>query len=225
MICFVFLADSQNSPHHLCLVVYRIPPGYVPAVKKHGNSKVDLPFHPTWPSTKQRIKEECILHGPDNTVSLITAEQGGILNASASGMLPRDAKQVSNFKRKLSFQRTGSGPHLGAAVDDLFVVMQQAYSDDPAHKFVRAVNAAPEPAIVLATDSQLRELARFCTSAFEFSVLTVDPIFCLGDFEITFRHLFLQFKQPSIIVGPACIHCKRSFATYFFCHHNCQAVS
>ena len=38
------------------------------------------------------------------------------------------------------------------ATDNLFVVMQQAYSDDSAHKFVCAVNVTPEPAIVLVTD-------------------------------------------------------------------------
>ena len=162
------------------------------------------------------------MQGPDNTVSLITAGQGGILSASAPGKLLRDAKHVSNFKRKLSYQHKGPENHLGAAADDLFVVMQQAYSGDPAHKFVRAVNAAPEPAIVLATDSQLQDLARICTSAFEFSVLTVDPTFCLGNFDvtlITFQHLFLQskqFKQPPVMIGPACVHYKKSFATYLF---------
>ena len=78
--------------------------------------------------------------------------------------------------------------------------MQQAYSDDPSHKFVCAVNATPEPAIVLATDSQLRDLAHFCTSEFEFSVLTVDPTFCLGEFDaklITFRHLFYNQSDLS----------------------------
>ena len=135
IVIFIF-ADSENSPHHLCLVVCRIPAGFVPAVKKHGNSKGETPFHPTWTSTRQRIKEECILLGPDGTVSHITAEQGGILKASAPGKLPRDAKQVSNFKRKLSFQSMASGHPLGAAADNLFIVMQQAYSDDPSHKFI-----------------------------------------------------------------------------------------
>ncbi len=207
------------------MVVYRVPTGFVPTVKKHGNSKSKMPFHPTWPSTKQRIKDECLAHGPDHTVSLVSAEAGGIRCASAPGQLPRDAKQVSNFKKKLSFQSRSSRlplVTLGAAADDLFVVMQQAYCDDPLHRFVLAVNAAPEPAVVVAAHSQLRDLARFCTSPFEFSVLTVDPTFCLGEFDvtlITFRHLFLhskRFKQPPVFVGPACIHYKKSFSTYLF---------
>lgn len=34
-----------------------------------------------------------------------------------------------------------------AAADNLFVVMQQAFTEDPSKKFVRAVNAAPEPVV------------------------------------------------------------------------------
>ena len=61
----------------------------------------------------------------------------------------------TDAEKELSFHHNGSGHQLGVAADNLFVVTQQAYFDDPAHKFVHAVNAAPEPAIVLATDSQL----------------------------------------------------------------------
>ena len=62
--------------------------------------------------------------------------------------------------------------------------------------YVRLFNAAPEPAVVCATVQQLLDLARFCTAAFEFCPLTVtvDPTFCLGEFDvilITHRHLFL----------------------------------
>ena len=208
--------DAKNSPHHLCLVVYRIPPGFTPSIKKHGNSKSHIPFHPTWASTKQRIKEECLTLGPDDTVSTVSVSAGGIVGASAPGKLPRDAKQVSNFKKKVKHSVSS------AADDELFSVMQQAYSDDPTHKFIRAVNAAPEPAVVVATNSQLHDLARFCTSSFESSILTVDPTFCLGDFDVTLittRHLFLQskrFQQPPVLVGPACIHYKKSFSTYLF---------
>lgn len=85
------------------------------------------------------------------------------------------------------------GTSRDAAADELFLVMQKAYTEDPSQKFVRAVNAAPEPAVVCATDRQLCDLTRFCTTAFEFCPLTVDPTFSLGEFDvtlITYRHLF-----------------------------------
>ncbi len=194
-------------------------------MKSHGNSKNDTPFHPTWPSTRQKIKEKCLAEGPKHVVSLVSADAGGVLEASAPGRLPRDEKQVSNFKSRVpSGSRLSSviGLSRDAAADDLFIVMQKAFTEDPSKKFVRAVNAAPEPAVVVATDRQLQDLARFCTSTFEFTILTVDPTFSLGAFDvtlITFRQLQLQskrFKQPPVLVGPACVHFKKSFSTYLF---------
>lgn len=70
--------------------------------------------------------------------------------------------------------------------------MQQAYSDDPAHKFTRAVSAAPEPAVVVATDKQLHDVVHFCTSLIDFDVTL-----------ITFCHLLLEskrYKQPTTCV-------------------------
>ena len=169
-------------------MVYHIPHGFTPTLKKHGNSKGDVPFHPTWLSTKLKIKEECVAHGPKSTIADVSAKAGGVLKASAPGQLPRNEKQISNFKAKLAVQsRASAFPHLSldAAADDLFIVMQQAYTEDASKKFVRALNAPPKPAVVVATEHQLQDLARFCTSSFEFSILTADPTFCLGEFDVT----------------------------------------
>ena len=107
--------------------------------------------------------------------------------------------------------------------DQLFTVMEQTYSDDPAHKFIRAVNAAPEPAVVVATDKQLHDVVRFCTSPIDFSVLTIDPTFSFGDFDVTlttFCHLLLEskrYKQPPVFIGPSS---RKPFQrTYFSLQH------
>ena len=34
-----FVTDHKENPHHLCLVSYHIPTGFVPSVTPHGNSK------------------------------------------------------------------------------------------------------------------------------------------------------------------------------------------
>ena len=109
-------------------------PGFVPTLSSHGNAKVAKPFHPTWPSTLNRI----------------------------------------------------------------------------------------EPAIVLASDQQLHDLVRFGTSSQEFGVITIDPTFSLGKFDVTpltYRHLLLitrRSNQPPIFLGPLLIHYKKSFSTYLF---------
>ena len=69
-----FISDASNNPHNLCLVVYHIPAGFVPKIKKHGNAKENSPFYPTWPSTKQ-----CEIKGPKDTVAVVSAKAGGLL--------------------------------------------------------------------------------------------------------------------------------------------------
>ena len=78
--------------------------------------------------------------------------------------------------------------------------MQKAHTEDPASQFIQGIRTTPDPAIILAFDFQLDDLVRFCTSQSrgEFCVLTVDPTFSLGDFDvtpITYRHMLLETKR------------------------------
>ena len=75
--------------------------GFVPVIKPHGNSTIKKElFHPTWSSTKQQIKQKCVDIGPKQVVASVSAVAGGVLRASAPGQLPRDEKQVTNFKAR-----------------------------------------------------------------------------------------------------------------------------
>jgi len=58
------------------------------------------PFHPTWSSTKQQIRHKCVDTAPKQVVASVSAVPGGVLRASAPGQLPRDEKQVTNFKAR-----------------------------------------------------------------------------------------------------------------------------
>ena len=84
--------------------------------------------------------------------------------------------------------KTHNSSH-NSSVDDLFTVMQQAYSDDPLHRFVHAVNAAPELAVC---SSHQFSTAKSC-SFLNFQLLTVDPTFSLGEFDVTLDNIFLLF--------------------------------
>ena len=42
-----------------------------------------------------------------------------------------------------------------------------------------------EPAIVVAKDQQINDLLRFCTNSFNFGIMTIDPMFSLGAFDVT----------------------------------------
>ena len=106
------------------------------------------------------------------------------------------------------------------ADDELFIAMTECKSKDITARFVRDVKAAPDPALVLATDQQLDDLVRFGTNPEYFSIVTVDPTFNLGDFDVTpltYRHLLLETQcsgnQP-VFLGPMLIHFHKTFSTY-----------
>ncbi len=169
----------------------------------------------------EQIRHKVKLKGPKEALAAVSAAAGGITGASRPGELPRDEKQVSNVRQALKVaKRISAVP--GDPADELFVLMQQAKLGDSRGFFIRELKAAPEPAVIVARDYQLQDMVRFCTQEHNFSILTVDPTFCLGDFDVTpmsYRHLLLQSRRtghPPVFVGPIMIHYRKTFATYLF---------
>lgn len=201
------------------MVVYYVPDGFTPTVHPHGNSKNGRAFFPTLPSTLSAIKEQCTSgKGPKEVVSSVSGAVGGVRNASDACELPRNEQQVSYIKRKL--KRTPSSSSSIPVSDELSVVMQKAYMEDKC--FIREVRTLREPAIVVATDKQLNDLERFCCKESNFGVLTVDPTFSLGDFDVTvttYRHLLLRCRRTGTypaFIGPIMIHYRKTFSSYLF---------
>ena len=64
---------------------------------------------------------------------------------------------------------------------DLYTIMFRAHMEDPGNKFARNIKAYPNPAILLASDHQLKDISRFCCDPIESCVLTIDPTFSLGN--------------------------------------------
>ena len=86
--------------------------------------------------------------------------------------------------------------------------------------FVRIVTGAPEPMAVLCPDWILNDLERFCTGM-QHTVLTLDPTFDLGDFNVTvstYRHLMLVNSSGNhpVMTGPMFIHQRKHFQSYYF---------
>ena len=203
------------------MVVYYIPDGYVPSVVPHGNSKSNKPFFPTLPSTAETIKEKCVSSGPKAVVACVDSSDGGIMEASYPSQLPRNEQQVSNFKRHVPVSLC-QGVSVRSEANELYTIILQAHLEGGDSKFIRDVKAYPEPAIVVASEQQLHDLQRFCCDQSEFSILTVDPTFSLGEFDVTpttYRHLLLNTQRsnkPPVMVGPTMIHYRKTFQTYLF---------
>ena len=171
----------------------------------------------------EMIKEECGSSGPKNVLAKISMKVGGVLSASDACELPRDEQQVSQVKRRLKYKSRSLGGQMQIMADDgLSVVMQRAFMEDTSKQFVREMKTLREPAIVVGLDRQLDDLVRFCTEKEKFGILSVDPTFSLGVFNVTvvsYRHLLLQSRRsdnPPVFIGPVMVHYKKSFATYLF---------
>ena len=113
-------------------------------------------------------------------------------------------------------------PPASSGTDEMFQMIQQAKLGDGTGMFVRETRSSPEPAFVLARDRQVDDLVRFCTGPADFSVLTADPTFNLGAFDVTpttYRHLLLKSGRsgsPPVLIGPTMVHYRKTFHTYLF---------
>jgi len=98
--------------------------------------------------------------------------------------------------------------------------MQRAHAEDLSTQFIRSIRAT-DPAIVIADDIQIADMVRFCTSNIEFGILTIDPTFCLGEFDvtpITYLHLLLETRRNGnilVFVGPVLIHYRKILVPLF----------
>ncbi len=202
---------------------YRIPEGFTPEASPHGNDKAMKPFFPTLPSTKAGVGSQSMSHGPKQVLSIVSRELGGVQNASSPCELPRNERQVSYIRNKSKASRVPSqGGAIDPLADQVFAMMQSAKLGDSLGHFVRETRPSPEPAFVLARDRQLDDVVRFCAIPDNFSVLTVDPTFNLGDFDVTpttYRHGLLisaRSGRNPVMIGPVMIHYRKTFHTYVF---------
>ena len=179
----------------------------------HGNSKSKKPFFPTLPSTKELIAQQ--RSGPKETVSIVTAKVGGIVNARSASDIPRNERQASYIHSKMK-------PRASCHGDEMFQMIQEAKVGDSAGLFVRETRSSPEPAFILAREYQLDDFVRFCTVSADFSILTVDPTFNVGAFDvtpITYRNILLEtvrYGSSPVFIGPTMIHYRKTFSTYLF---------
>ena len=105
--------------------------------------------------------------------------------------------------------------------DQVSTNMQQAKLEDHMGRFVCDCCPSPEPAFV-SHDWQLDDLVRFCNMSGNFSILTVEPTFNLGDFDVThtaYHHLLLKtvrYGSSPVFIGPTLVHYRKTFGTYLF---------
>ena len=212
-------ANKGSDVHKYCLVQYRFD-GKVHELPStvHGNAKKrSQPFFTTQHSTRQLIKDAEQDQTRAKVMNKVGEKKGGFLHADNATQLPRNVKQVSNFRSKVN--SNSLLVPLTTDTDDLLIIIGECKGAIKG-AFVREVTAAPEPTCILATDQQIMDLQRFCCAPRpNNAIMGIDPTFNLGEFYVTctvLRHYGLQSNDghPCLFHGPMFIHQKKQYETY-----------
>ena len=93
---FICLHGTSLSP----IIVYsddslmlRLTPSLKPQAVPHGNSKSDIVFHPTWPSTMTKMQIDDL----KDTLNNVSSSSSGMMKACRIGQLPHNEHQISNM--------------------------------------------------------------------------------------------------------------------------------
>ena len=182
----------------------------------HGNSKAAKPFTRTKPSTINALRQNLEKYQPNEALAKTRKEMGGCFSNTSEASLPRGQTQAYNLKRTSTNNTFVSG---GKRSKDEMTTLNW-YAKTEGKNFVRMQEIADEPLILIATENQLDDLVRFCTSEIDFSYLSVDPTFNFGNFSVTptsYRNLLLKSRQTGknpVFIGPIFIHHTKQRATY-----------
>ena len=183
-------------------------------VQSHGNTKdKSTTYYRTSHATKERISALCDeIESPTVAFHESIDEQGGITQFRNAACHARNVRQVKHIKRATRNHQPN---------DQMLelIEMHKEGARDANKAFVRKVETSSDPCVILTTDHQLNDVARFCSNPAKFCVLGVDPTFNFGKYYVTvttYRHLLLRTKEGShpVRIGPVMIHNKKEASSY-----------
>ena len=214
-----FIADADMDTLSLSLVQYVFSKGdHEVKPAPHGLAKHGEGYVRTMPSTLSKLKATASGSTAKKALAFVSEAEGGIEHAKSAGVLPRSRQQVNDIRRKLV------GPSDPDPIFSLMLMCKESQGQRSGNPFVRLVNGAPFPMMVLAYDWMLDDLVRFCVVPTEYSVFGADPTFSLGDFDVTvttYHQLLLRHRgdphgKSPCLIGPLFVHLKKDFAAYHF---------
>ena len=218
---FTTFTDCDGDTPNRALVQYTFDEEeHVITLGPHGNAKNRSTHLRTLPSMLQKLRKVSQNLTPKFAVCEVLSASGGIMSVSSAASLPRNRQQVSNMRRRTEIT---SDPYTTKQKDPLFSVMVMCKNTEEKNadeSFVCIVTGAPEVMALLCPDWILNDLDRFCTGL-PCTILTLDPTFDLGDFNVTvstYRHLMLTNSagKPPVMTGPIFIYQRKNFNSYYF---------
>jgi len=154
-----YITDNVGDTLNLALVQYFFSEGeHKLLTAPHGNSHYRQPYIRTMPSVMCKVKEEARKSTPKCALQFVSSQAGGILHATSAGALPSNCQQVKDAQRKCTGKQ---------AYDPLYAVMHMCKEGEGRGegKFIRMVNAAPHPMMLIAMDYTLDSTLTLTTLA------------------------------------------------------------
>lgn len=222
-----YVIDNEGKTVQYAVVQYLFEDGNeIPVVVlPHGNAKrVSSSYRRTQKSTLSQMKKTA--GKPKAVVSKLFNEAGGMLGATSSSEIPRNRRQVYNIQQS---SVSHSSISTSGKPDPIFELLQQCKMDlaPGGRKFIRSVNFETSPSCVIATDTQLQNVVRFCANQGPHCILGIDPTFNMGKFYVTvttFAYMHVVKKGTMVaptFFGPMFIHTEKTFESFYYFFRLC----
>ena len=151
-------------------------------------------------------------------------EKGGIVETDSFSDVPRDQRQVYNARKNIQCNDNSSSS--GDSVVDL-IAMAKEHESRSDGGMIKDLRIHPDLSCVVASNQQLDDLVRFCTSHVDCTVLGIDSTFNIGKYDVTFttyNNLLLETRAPDntgrrhslVMLGPAYIHNRKDFDSFYY---------
>ena len=220
--------DCRGNVLPLAIVQYYFEEGVEVLVKlaKHGNAKEEnsTPYMRTSRPVLDKLKKKCVAKTCRKAVEEFFQEGGGTCGIKAVADVPRNRKQAHNLHYQMGKESQihgGKQSRRHESYDVLELLNQGTFVRDFA--FQRSASKSrTHPRSFQATDFQITQLSRMCSSQKYSSVLGVDATFNCGNFFVTltsFKHKMFVNKQSGkhpVIIGPSIIHMTKEFEDYHY---------
>ena len=146
-----------------------------------GNAKTGVPYTVTKPWAKRLLNENLKPLPMSAALSKTRKDLGEPMKVLSDANIPRGKTQAFDMKRDRS--RTTCLQPRRKQLDEM--ASFNWYAKAEGKGFVRMNELLGKTLILLATDKQLADLSRFCTSPADYSYFLVDPTFNFGELSIT----------------------------------------
>lgn len=220
--------DCRGNVLPLAVVQYYFEEGVEVPVKlaKHGNAKEEnsTPYMRTSRPVLDKLKKKCAAKTCRKAVEECFQEGGGTCGIKAVADVPRNRKQAHNLHYQMGKESQihgGKQSRRHEFYDVLELLNQGTFVRDFA--FQRSASKSrTHPRSFQATDFQITQLSRMCSSQKYSSVLGVDATFNCGNFFVTltsFKHKMFVNKQSGkhpVFIGPSIIHMTKEFEDYHY---------